>query len=330
MNRHTDFAIEAEGLTKAFGDTQALNGIDLQVRRGTVHGVLGPNGAGKTTVVRILATLLRPDAGRAAVLGCDLLDETAAIRGHISLTGQFASMDEDLTGSENLFLLGLLLGYSGRQAKVRAGELLEACGLVEAGKRPVKTYSGGMKRRLDVAASIVVTPELLFLDEPTTGLDPRSRNEVWQLVRTLAEQGTTVLLTTQYLDEADQLADRVSVIDRGRVIADGTIGELKSSVGAGTLQLRLQDPGRRREAQCVLAEQLGAPVALGIDPGSLSARVSNARLVERALAALGRNEISVSEFAFGQASLDEVFLALTGHGTPAAPAQTKGTKEQNQ
>ncbi|MGE0600955.1 MAG: ATP-binding cassette domain-containing protein [Dehalococcoidia bacterium] len=326
MNAHPGLAIEAKGLTKTFGDTHAVNGIDLEVQRGSVHGFLGPNGAGKTTVVRILATLLRPDSGKAAILGYDLLGEADVIRGHISLTGQYASMDEDLTGFENLFLLGLLLGYTRSEAKRRASELLDACGLGEAAGRPVKGYSGGMKRRLDVAASIVVTPDLLFLDEPTTGLDPRSRNEVWRLIRTLAEQGTTVLLTTQYLDEADQLADRVSVIDQGRVIAEGTAGELKSSVGAGSLHVRLRNPAQREDARCLLARELQVPVTPEIDPASLSARVSDARLVERALTALGREEIAVTEFAFGEATLDEVFLALTGHGPRRERNETANTK----
>ncbi|MGE3074870.1 MAG: ATP-binding cassette domain-containing protein [Dehalococcoidia bacterium] len=329
MNERSGLAIEAEGLTKAFGDTHAVNGIDLSVKRGSVHGFLGPNGAGKTTVVRMLATLLRPDSGGATILGYDLINEADDIRGHISLTGQYASMDEDLTGFENLFLLGLLLGCSRSDSKRRASELLDACGLGEAGRRPVKGYSGGMKRRLDVAASIVVTPDLLFLDEPTTGLDPRSRNEVWRLIRTLAEQGTTVLLTTQYLDEADQLADRVSVIDQGRVVAEGTAGELKSSVGAGSLRVRLRDPARREDARRLLACELQASVTPDIDPGSLSARVSDAGLVERALTALGREGIAVTEFAFGEASLDEVFLALTGHGPRSEQGEPSNTKEND-
>jgi ABC-2 type transport system ATP-binding protein len=290
------------------------------VLRGTVHGFLGPNGAGKTTLIRLLATLLRPDSGTATVLGHDLVREAAVIRRHISLTGQFASMDEDLTGFENLHLLGMLLGYTLSESKQRAGELLDACGLSDAGRRQVKTFSGGMKRRLDVAASIVVTPDLLFLDEPTTGLDPRSRNEVWDLIRTLADEGTTILLTTQYLDEADRLADRVSVIDQGRVIAEGTAGELKSSVGAGSLRVRLGDPGERQRAEAVVARELRTAVVLGIDHSSLSARVSEPRLAEGALSALRREGIKVSEFSFGQASLDEVFLALTGHSPRTGPS----------
>jgi ABC-2 type transport system ATP-binding protein len=224
-------AVEASGLVKTFGNTRAVDRVDLAVPAGSVYGVLGPNGAGKTTIIRMLATLLRPDAGSVRVLGHDIVREADAVRGRVALTGQYASVDEDLTGRENLVLLARLLGHARAQAKARAGELLEAFGLAEAADRLVKTYSGGMRRRLDIAASIVVTPELLFLDEPTTGLDPRSRNQVWELVRALAATGTTVLLTTQYLEEADQLADRIAVIDRGSLIAEGTPGQLKASVG---------------------------------------------------------------------------------------------------
>ena len=245
-------AIEATGLVKSFGKTRAVDGVDLAVQRGAVYGVLGPNGAGKTTTIRMLATLLRPDAGSARVLGHDIVTEADAVRGLVSLTGQLASVDDDLTGRENLILLGRLLGYRTKQARARADELLAAFGLEEASGRLVKNYSGGMRRRLDLAASIVVTPELMFLDEPTTGLDPRSRNQVWDIIRALAGQGTTVLLCTQYLDEADQLADRIAVIDRGKVIAEGTPTSLKASVGGGALRVRLLDPEQRDEAARVL------------------------------------------------------------------------------
>jgi ABC-2 type transport system ATP-binding protein len=230
----------------------------------------------------------------------------------VSLTGQFASVDDDLTGRENLVLLARLLGHTRAGAKARADELLNAFGLVEAAGRLVRTYSGGMRRRLDVAASIVVTPDLLFLDEPTTGLDPRSRNQVWEIVRTLVAQGTTVLLTTQYLDEADQLADRIAVIEHGKVIAEGTPGQLKTSVGTGALHVRLRDPERRARAERVLAQVLGVEVQLESDPGELSARVSDSDRVGHALAELSRSDVAVTEFALGQPSLDEVFLALTG------------------
>ena len=231
----TALAIETQGLVKRFGEKTAVEGIDLAVPAGTVYGVLGPNGAGKTTTIRMLATLLRPDGGSARVLGHDVVTDADAVRGCVSLTGQFASVDDELTGRENLTLIGRLLGFARRRAVERAGELLDAFGLAESADRLGKTYSGGMRRRLDIASSIVVTPRLLFLDEPTTGLDPRSRNQVWDIVRVLVAAGTTVLLTTQYLDEADQLADRLAIIDHGRVIAEGTPTELKDRVGATTL-----------------------------------------------------------------------------------------------
>jgi ABC-2 type transport system ATP-binding protein len=309
----TELAVQASGLVKGFGDTRAVDGIDLMVPSGSVYGLLGPNGAGKTTTIRMLATLLRPDRGTARVLGYDVQRAADAVRSRISLTGQFASVDDDLTGRENLVLLARLLGHSRAQAKTRADELLNAFGLTDAADRLVKTYSGGMRRRLDIAASIVVTPELLFLDEPTTGLDPKSRNQVWEIVRTLVARGTTVLLTTQYLDEADQLADRIAVIEHGKVIAEGTSGELKASAGSGALRVRLRDPGHRHQAQRVLTRVLDADVQLDSDPASLSARVSDPDAVGHALAELSRSDVAVTEFALGQPSLDEVFLALTGH-----------------
>src|ERR687891_658255 len=252
MGAASTLAIEASGLEKWFGTTRAVRGVDLAVQRGSVYGILGPNGAGKTTTIKMLATLVRPDAGEARVLGYDIVRDADAVRGAISLTGQLASVDEDLTGNENLILLGRLLGFRHSRAKARAAELLDAFRLVEAAGRLVKGYSGGMRRRLDIAASIIVTPELMFLDEPTTGLDPRSRNHVWELVRTIVAGGTTVVLTTQYLDEADRLADGIAVIDRGRVIAEGARGELKASVGAGGVRVRLLDPAQRDQAEHVL------------------------------------------------------------------------------
>jgi len=305
-------AIEAEGLVKTFGGTRAVDGVDLRVPRGVVYGVLGPNGAGKTTTIRMLATLLRPDAGRARILGHDVAAEPDAVRALVSLTGQLASVDEDLTGHENLVLMGRLLGHRPRRAARRADELLEAFDLVEAAGRLVKHYSGGMRRRLDIAASLVVTPELLFLDEPTTGLDPRSRNQVWDIVRALVGQGTTVLLCTQYLDEADQLAARIAVIDRGRVIAEGTPGQLKASVGRAAMQVRLLDPDDRDEAARVLESALGAPAQSGSDPAALSVPVPDSAQASAALAALAAAGVPLADFALGQPSLDEVFLALTG------------------
>jgi ABC-2 type transport system ATP-binding protein len=308
-------AVEASGLVKRFGETDAVDGLDLAVRAGSVYGLLGPNGAGKTTTIRLLATLLRPDGGTARVLGHDIEREADAVRARISVTGQFASVDEDLTGWENLVLLGRLLGHTRTDARTRAGELLNAFGLAEAGGRLVKTYSGGMRRRLDVAASIVVTPDLLFLDEPTTGLDPHSRNRVWEIIRSLVARGTTVLLTTQYLEEADQLADRIAVIEHGKLIAEGTSGELKASVGSGTVHIRVRDAERRAQAQLVLAHVLGVRVTLESDTAALSARTSDPERVGRALAELARSGVAVSEFALGQPTLDEVFLALTGRAS---------------
>jgi ABC-2 type transport system ATP-binding protein len=309
----TPLAIEATGLAKSFGETRAVCGVDLAVPTGAVYGVLGPNGAGKTTTIKMLATLLRPDAGSARVLGHDVVAEPETVREHVSLTGQMASVDEDLTGWENLVLLGRLLGYRRPQAKSRADELLAAFGLEEARDRLVKNYSGGMRRRLDIAASLVVTPDLMFLDEPTTGLDPRSRNQVWDIIRALVGRGTTVLLCTQYLDEADQLADRIAVIDRGTVIAEGTPSQLKASVGQGSLHVRLLDPAHREEAQRLLTVMLDAPVQLEPDPARLSVAVAGADEGSRAIQELGRAGVDVGSFSLGQPSLDEVFLALTGH-----------------
>jgi ABC-2 type transport system ATP-binding protein len=305
----TSPAIEAEGLVKHFGDTRAVDGVDLSVAQGAVYGVLGPNGAGKTTTIRMLATLLAPDAGRASVLGHDIVSDADAVRGLVSLTGQLASVDEDLTGRENLVLMARLLGYDRSGAKARAAELLEAFGLADAAARQVKNYSGGMRRRLDIAASIVVTPRLMFLDEPTTGLDPRSRNQVWDIVRALIAEGTTVLLCTQYLEEADQLADRIAVIDHGRVIAEGTPAQLKASVGQGALHVRLLDPDERPRA----AELLGDGVQLQSDPTALALPCANADQASEAVAALVGAGVDVAGFSLGQPSLDEVFLALTGH-----------------
>jgi ABC-2 type transport system ATP-binding protein len=257
---HPQPAIEARGLVKAFGQTRAVDGVDLMVPAGIVFGLLGRNGAGKTTTIRMLATILRPDAGQARVFGHDIVRDADAVRGRVSLTGQFASVDDDLTGREDLVLLARLLGHSRAQARQRAQELLEAFRLLDAAARLVKTYSGGMRRRLDLAASIIVTPDLLFLDEPTTGLDPISRSLVWEIVRAAVAAGTTVLLTTQYLDEADQFADRIAVIDRGKVVAEGTAAELKASVGAGTLRVRVGSPEQRPQAERILSLEFRAPV----------------------------------------------------------------------
>jgi ABC-2 type transport system ATP-binding protein len=321
-------AIEASGLVKHFGETKAVDGVDLAVRTGAVYGILGPNGAGKTTAIRMLATLLRPDAGEARVLGHDIVNDSDAVRSVVSLTGQLASVDEDLTGRENLILLGRLLGLQRRAAKARADELLEAFGLADASGRLVKHYSGGMRRRLDIAASLVVTPQVMFLDEPTTGLDPRSRNQVWAIIRALAAEGTTILLCTQYLDEADQLAEGIAVIDHGKVIAEGTPSQLKASVGSGALRVRLLDPAQRPEAETVLARELGN-AHLEPDPAALSAPCASSERAAGAVAELARSGIGIAEFSLGQPTLDEVFLALTGHpAEEEAAGEPSGVREE--
>jgi oleandomycin transport system ATP-binding protein len=309
-------AIEATGLVKRFGKTLAVDRVDLSVRPGTVLGLLGPNGAGKTTVVRMLATLLRPDAGSARVCGADIVREAGRVRELIGLTGQYAAVDEDLTGFENLLLIGRLLEIPRGQARSRATELLERFELADAGGRSVKTYSGGMRRRLDLAASLVQRPAVLFLDEPTTGLDPRSRGEVWAMIRQLVADGTTVLLTTQYLDEADRLASEIAVIDHGRVIATGTAAELKAKVGRQTLDVRPADPADLPAVAGIVLAAVGtAPASAQDDPGLLSVPVSDAQALPAVVSKLSAAEIEVTELALRLASLDEVFLALTGHTT---------------
>ena len=326
MSTYPTLAIEATGLEKSFGETRAVCGVDLVVPRGSVYGILGPNGAGKSTTIRILATLVRPDKGEASVLGHDIVREADAVRGAISLTGQLASLDEDLTGEENLILIGRLLGFRHKRAKARASELVEAFDLVDAAGRLVKGYSGGMRRRLDIAARIIVTPELMFLDEPTTGLDPRSRNQVWDIVRALAAGGTTILLCTQYLEEADQLADGIAVIDHGRVIAEGTPGQLKASVGVGALHVRLLDADQRAEAAGVLLGALGAEVRVEPDPAELSVPSADAVQAADAVGELSRCGIGVASFSLGQPTLDEVFLALTGHVVEQEKSEPEATE----
>jgi daunorubicin/doxorubicin transport system ATP-binding protein len=324
MRARSESAVETRALAKTFGVIRAVDGVDLVVPMGSIYGLLGPNGAGKTTVIRMLATLTRPDAGYARVLGYDVTGEADEIRRRVSLTGQFASVDEDLTGWENLVLVGRLLGLRRAQAKARADELLDAFGLGDAATRQVKKYSGGMRRRLDIAASIVVTPELIFLDEPTTGLDPHSRNRVWQIVRTLAAGGCTVLLTTQYLDEADQLADRIAVIDHGAVIAEGTSGELKASVGAGVLRIRVVEPRQRVAAAQLLTRMTQGAVHLESDPAALSGPVAEPQRAAQALLELSGAGIEFTDFALGQPSLDEAFLALTGQPATEAAVTDAG------
>jgi ABC-2 type transport system ATP-binding protein len=316
-------AIETNGLVKRFGATRALDGVDLRIREASVYGLLGPNGAGKTTTIRILATLLRPDAGTATVLGHDVVREARAVRQQVSLTGQYASVDEDLTGYENLVLVARLLGLGWRAARDRAAELLEAFALTDAAGRQVQTYSGGMRRRIDIAASLVAIPRILFLDEPTTGLDPRSRNQVWELVRRIAAEGTTVLLTTQYLDEADRLAQRLAVIDHGRVIAEGTSRELKASVGANALHVRLASADQRERTLQVIERVLGNGVLPAADSMEVAARLENPAQAATILAALTEGGVEVAGFSVGNPSLDEVFLALTGRPADGEAPETK-------
>jgi ABC-2 type transport system ATP-binding protein len=311
------YAIQTHALAKSFGTTHALAGVDLNIRQGSVYGLLGPNGAGKTTTVRILATLLRPTGGSATILGHDIVKDAGLVRTKVSLTGQYASVDDDLTGQENLILVGRLLGLAWGDARRRASELIEAFGLADAAGRQVQTYSGGMRRRIDIAASLVATPQILFLDEPTTGLDPHGRNQVWDLVRRIAAEGTTVLLTTQYLEEADRLAERLAVIDHGKVIAEGTSRELKASVGANALHLRLARADQRPQAVEQVTKALGTEVIPETDPMIISARLTGPAQAAGVLTALSGAGIEVEEFSVGTPSLDEVFLALTGHRTNA-------------
>lgn len=307
-----NLAIETHALSKQFGSNRAVDGVDLVVPQGMVYGVLGPNGAGKTTTLRMLATLIPPNGGEAFVLGHNIVTEPARIRQKISLTGQFASVDEDLTGFENLCLMARLLGFSRREARTRADNLLQAFELTEAATRSVKYFSGGMRRRLDIAASLIVTPQLLFLDEPTTGLDPRSRNQVWDMVRALVGAGTTVVLTTQYLEEADQLADRIAVIDHGRVIAEGTSQVLKASVGSNMLHVTLDDPMQLDLAVQMLRTRSDRSVQAERADSALHIQLKDPDEATEVLSLLAANRIRLSRFAMGQPSLDEVFMALTG------------------
>jgi len=307
-------AIEAEGLVKQYGKTRALDGLDLRVEQGTVYGLLGPNGAGKTTAVRVLTTLLRADAGRARVLGLDVTSQAAAVRRLIGLTGQYAALDEYLSGRANLIMIGQLSRLTGRAARRRADELLTEFDLSEAGSRAVKTYSGGMRRRLDLAASLIGHPAVLFLDEPTTGLDPSARALMWDIVRQLVADGTTLLLNTQYLDEADQLAGRIAVIDGGKVIAEGTPGELKASLGGQRLLITLAEASDAPAAAAALTPFATSPVSPNEGGQILDLPVAAAEgLATEVVRALDAAGVKVSDIAVRGASLDDVFLTLTGH-----------------
>ena len=318
-----DHAIWAEGLVKRFGETTALDGVDLGVRTGTVLGLLGPNGAGKTTAVRVLSTLLIPDAGHARVGGYDVVRDGHQVRQLIGLTGQYAAVDEMLTGAENLLLIGRLLGHPKRRAKARARELLDDFGLTDAADRAAKTYSGGMRRRLDLAASLVGRPPMLYLDEPTTGLDPRARAELWNLIRSLVAGGVTVLLTTQYLDEADQLCDEIVVVDHGKVIASGTPGELKAKTGAQTLAVRPEDERHLPVVTSVVGEL--AKVTPEVEGQLVTAAVTDPAVLPAVVRRLDDAGVVVTELALRSSSLNEVFLSLTGHPAEQDDHQPEGS-----
>lgn len=320
-------AIEVRGLVKRFGDVCALDGVDLTARQGQVLGLLGPNGAGKTTLVRVLATLLKPDAGTAHVLGLDVQHEASTLRERIGLAGQYAAVDENLTGLENLTMVGRLYGASRSSAKARGRELLERFDLVEAARRPTKTYSGGMRRRLDLAAALVAKPPVLFLDEPTTGLDPRSRLGLWGVIEDLVAEGTTVLLTTQYLDEADRLADTIAVIDHGRLIAEGTSDQLKDRLGGERLEIRLDDPADLDVAVGALAPMSDEPPTTEAGLVRVGVRERRGAIVE-AVRRLSEAGVGVDDLTLRRPTLDDVFLALTGHAAEAAREEQEREQER--
>lgn len=317
-------AIEVTGVAKRYGETTALEGIDFQVEAGKVLGLLGPNGAGKSTVLKVLATLLRPDSGSAEVCGYDVVSNAFQVRQLIGLTGQHASVDADLSGLQNLKLMGRLLGLTRLQAKQRAGELLEEAGLNDAARRPVKTYSGGMRRRLDLAASLVNRPSVVFLDEPTAGLDPAGRGDTWARVRSLSAQGSTVLLTTQYLEEADHLADDIVVIDAGQVIARGTPESLKRRMGTQALELSVADPTRLQDAAETVHAVTGVSPVQEIHAGRLHATVADGGTMPEIVERLGAHNVEIKELSLRLPSLDDVFLALTGKTRSAAPDTIAG------
>ncbi len=313
--QRTPHAVKATGLVKTFGDFRAVDGIDLEVRRGEIFGVLGPNGAGKTTMLSMLATLLSIDEGQAEIFGVDVRREPHRIRQLLGVTGQYASVDENLTASENLWLFGRLQGVASREAKETAERLLLQFALEEAADKPISQFSGGMRRRLDLAASLITRPPLIFLDEPTTGLDPRTRGQMWDTIRGLVADGSTILLTTQYLDEADQLADRIAVIDRGRKVAEGTPEELKTSVGDSTLQLQLSDGADQALAIDVVRKVLGEEPVLTPESGRMNVALDDANRAADVLIGLRQAGIGISSVSVDKPTLDEVFLALTGHDT---------------
>jgi ABC-2 type transport system ATP-binding protein len=308
-------AVEAQGLVKTFGGSRAVDGVNLNVPAGTIYGVLGPNGAGKTTTIRMLATLLRLDGGSAKIFGHDVEKEPQIVRQLIGVTGQYASVDESLSATENLIIFSRLLGLGREESKRKAAELLEEFHLTEAAKRPLKNFSGGMRRRLDLAASLIAQPPLIFLDEPTTGLDPRTRNQMWDTIRRLVKSGSTVLLTTQYLQEADELADRIAVIDRGNVVAEGTVNELKESVGQSSLHLGIQHSLRdMHNARLIVERVLKVQSAVSAEGGKITAPLADADRVTDLLIALREAGIQLTELSVQKPTLDEVFLTITGSG----------------
>jgi len=321
---NSEWAIEAHGLMKHFGENRAVDGVDLNVRAGTIYGVLGPNGAGKTTTIRMLATLLRADAGSARIFGYDIVKEPHIVRQLIGVTGQYASVDESLSATENLIIFSRLLGLGRTEARNKAAELLEEFGLSEAAKRPLKNFSGGMRRRLDLAASLIAQPPLIFLDEPTTGLDPRTRNQMWDTIRRLVDTGSTVLLTTQYLQEVDELADRLAVIDHGRVVAEGTVDELKASVGTSSLHLNIQNPQEIIVARETVEQILNVKTTVSQDIGKITAPMANVDAVTDLLIALRQKGIQLDEFSVQKPTLDEVFLTITGENVSQEP---KGSEQ---
>ena len=310
----SDLAVTAAGLVKAFGGFRAVDGIDLEVRRGEVFGVLGPNGAGKTTTLKMLATLLPIDRGEARIFGVDVRRHPHMIRQLVGVTGQYASVDENLTGAENLWLFGRLQGLSAARSRATAADLLERFELTAARDKQIKEFSGGMRRRLDLAASLISRPPLIFLDEPTTGLDPRTRGQMWDTIRDLVREGSTVLLTTQYLDEADQLADRIAGIDRGLKVAEGTPDELKTSVGSSTLQLRMSNPADVDDAVAVVRRVLRDEPVLTPESGGMNAALVAATQAADVLIALRQSALSIASATVQKPTLDEVFMAITGHG----------------
>lgn len=319
--RDSEWAVEAEGLVKTFGDHRAVDGVDLKVRRGAIYGVLGPNGAGKTTTIRMLTTLLRADAGTARILGYDVMKEAHIVRQLIGVTGQYASVDETLSATENLMIFSRLLGLSRAEAKRKTADLLEEFGLTLAARQTLQHYSGGMRRRLDLAASLIAQPPLIFLDEPTTGLDPRTRTQMWDTIRRLVKEGSTVLLTTQYLEEADQLAERVAVIDQGRVVAEGTVDELKASVGTASLHVTVREAADLDRTRELIEQVLQVRANVSIEAGKINAPMANADHAADLLHALRAQGIPLRELTVTKPSLDEVFLSLTGQKAQSTPSR---------